>query len=104
MGLVENPKCRRYGEENKTSTHILCHWPALVKEREYITGYFFWKGRYCYQELRRDLFLVERSSGVGVVMWGTLRDYPSVNSCKRSQPLTQNKKLVGNEFSRNKME
>ncbi|XP_043465741.1 uncharacterized protein LOC122500735 [Leptopilina heterotoma] len=41
MGIVDDPKCRKRGEENKTSIHIMCHCPALVQEREHITGYFF---------------------------------------------------------------
>ncbi|XP_043479885.1 uncharacterized protein LOC122509720 [Leptopilina heterotoma] len=41
MGILDDPKCRRCGEEYETPIHILCHCPALVKEREHITGYFF---------------------------------------------------------------
>lgn len=41
MGILENPKCFRCGEEEETSKHSLCHYPALVKKCQHITGHFF---------------------------------------------------------------
>ncbi|XP_043476375.1 uncharacterized protein LOC122507631 [Leptopilina heterotoma] len=76
MGILDDPKCRRCGEEYETPIHILCHCPALVKEREHITGYFFLGGyRYCYQKPGRSPPVVERTSDIGVVM-GNVKGLP----------------------------
>lgn len=58
MGIVEDPKCRKCGEENETSAHILCRCPALVRERYQITGcYFLEETAIATKELAAVLFL-----------------------------------------------
>ena len=40
IGLAESPLCRLCGEDNETSTHILCICPAIRDKRQILTGYF----------------------------------------------------------------
>ena len=39
IGLAKSPLCRLCGEDNETSTHILCHCPAIGDKRQLLTGY-----------------------------------------------------------------
>ena len=39
IGLAESPLCRLCGEDNETSTHILCDCPAIRDKRQILTGY-----------------------------------------------------------------
>ena len=41
IGLAESPLCRLYGEDNETSTHILCDCPAIRDKRQILTGYAY---------------------------------------------------------------
>ena len=40
IGLAESPLCRLYGEDNETSTHILCNCPEIGDKWQILTGYF----------------------------------------------------------------
>ena len=40
IGLVGSPLCRLCGEDNETSTHILCDCPAIRDKRQILTGCF----------------------------------------------------------------
>jgi len=41
MGLANNPSCRRFGTEEKTSVHILCECETLASVRHAYLGSFF---------------------------------------------------------------
>ena len=41
IGLAESPLCRLCGEDNETSTHILCDCPAISNKRQILTGYAY---------------------------------------------------------------
>ena len=38
IGLAESPLCRLCGQENETSTHILCDCPAIRGKRQILMG------------------------------------------------------------------
>ena len=40
IGLAESPLCRLCGEDNETSTHILCDCTAISDKRQTLTRYF----------------------------------------------------------------
>ena len=39
IGLAKSSLCRLCGEDNETSTHILCDCPAIRDKRQILTGY-----------------------------------------------------------------